>query len=262
MVRWEIDPRRRSEPPFAVVQHVVAFIPEPRGGEVDEYSDSESEPEFRLRAANRQATSGTKENKKSRTSACAIRPPLAVVCHGYCTGPRLWWSNSMAPDKQLAYITIEWCRVVDEPTSVTVHVNSHLAIRESHIINRVLYRVGVRGQIELHGWETMRKNTARSFHCAAHWQLDRYPGHSPEWGIRPALLASTLIDAHPNFKQPHTVSLHEPQFRLVLGIRLAQHQLRMPLGRNLAGQVEQPHKLAWRLLAFLIFVVVLDRFDR
>ena len=36
MVRWEIDPRRRSEPPFAVVQHVVAFIPEPRGGEVDE----------------------------------------------------------------------------------------------------------------------------------------------------------------------------------------------------------------------------------
>ena len=43
------------------------------------------------------------------------------------------------------------------------------------------------------------------------------------------------------------MSLHEPQFRFVFDIRLAQHQPRMPLGRRilaLAGQIEQPHKLA------------------
>ena len=96
-----------------------------------------------------------------------------------------------------------------------------------------------------------------------HSQLDGYPGHSPKRRIRPAPLASTLIDAHPNFKQPRTMSLHEPQFRLIIDIRLAQHQLRMPPGRNLARQVEQPHKLARRLLSFLLFVVVtLNHLDR
>ena len=42
--------------------------------------------------------------------------------------------------------------------------------------------------------------------------------------------------------------LHEPQFRLVLDIRLAKHQLRMPLGRNLARQVKHPHKFTRLLL--------------
>ena len=52
------------------------------------------------------------------------------------------------------------------------------------------------------------------------------------------------------------MSLHEPQFRFVLDIRLAQHQPRMPLGRRilaLAGQIEQPHKLASLPVLLLLF---------
>ena len=54
------------------------------------------------------------------------------------------------------------------------------------------------------------------------------------------------------------MSLHEPQFRLVLYIRLARHQPWMSLGwRNLvlAGQVEKPRKLA-RPADFLFSILV------
>ena len=104
----------------------------------------------------------------------------------------------------------------------------------------------------------MHKNTS-----ILHIQLDGYPGHSPKRRIRPAPLAPNLIDAHPNFEQSRTVSLHEPQFRLIIDIRLAQHQLRMPPGRNLVRKVEQPHELARRFVFVLLFVVVaLGHLDR
>ena len=90
------------------------------------------------------------------------------------------------------------------------------------------------------------------------FQLDRNPSHSPVWSIRPTLPAPTPINAHPNFIQPRTMSLHEPQFRFVLNIRLAQHQPWMPLRRRMrilafTGQLEQPHKLARSAVLFLLF---------
>jgi hypothetical protein len=81
-------------------------------------------------------------------------------------------------------------------------------------------------------------------------KLDGYPRQSPIRRIRPSPLTSTLVYANSNFKQPHAMRLHKPQFRLVLDIRLAKHQMRMPLGRHLARQVKQPHKFTrgfdWR----------------
>jgi hypothetical protein len=52
--------------------------------------------------------------------------------------------------------------------------------------------------------------------------LDWYPGHSPKRRIRPTPLSPTLIDADPNLKQSRTMTLHEPQFCLLLDIRFAQ----------------------------------------
>ena len=77
-----------------------------------------------------------------------------------------------------------------------------------------------------------------------HW----YPGHSPERRVRPAPFPVGPINAHTNLKQPRTVSLHKVQFVLVLDVRFAQHQLRMPSWRDFARQVEQPHELALRIL--------------
>jgi hypothetical protein len=89
--------------------------------------------------------------------------------------------------------------------------------------------------------------------------LDWYPGHSPKWRIRPTPLSPALIDADPNLKQSRTMSLHELQFLLVRDIRFAQQWLRMPPGRNLARQVEQPHKLAWRrAVSLLLFLEHID----
>ena len=67
------------------------------------------------------------------------------------------------------------------------------------------------------------KNTAKLTHTVQYSELDGYPSHSPKWRIRPLTLSSTLIDMHPNFKQLRTTNVREPQFVLVLDIRLAQH---------------------------------------
>jgi hypothetical protein len=63
---------------------------------------------------------------------------------------------------------------------------------------------------------------------------------------RPASLPVAPIDEHPDLGQHRSVSLHKAQFILVFDIRFAQQQLRMPLRRDRASQVEQQHELARR----------------
>ncbi|KAH9994238.1 hypothetical protein BJV77DRAFT_318545 [Russula vinacea] len=45
-----------------------------------------------------------------------------------------------------------------------------------------------------------------------------------------------LIDAHPNFEQSLTMSLHEPEFRFVIDIRLSQHQRGYHFGLTYPGR--------------------------
>ena len=59
---------------------------------------------------------------------------------------------------------------------------------------------------------------------------------------RPAALAPTLVNTHPNLKQPRTMSLQGSQFRFALDTWLAKHQLRMltwaklgPTGRAISS---------------------------
>ena len=79
-------------------------------------------------------------------------------------------------------------------------------------------------------------------------RLHGYPGHSPKRRVRPAPLPSPFVNAHPNLKQPRTVRLHKAQFVDVVDVWPAQQELRVPLGRELARKVEQPHELPLRNL--------------
>jgi hypothetical protein len=64
--------------------------------------------------------------------------------------------------------------------------------------------------------------------------IRRYRSHFPIRRIRRlgTLPAPTLVNAHPNFKLPRTMSLDEHQFRLVLNIQLPQHEPCVPRGRQ------------------------------
>jgi hypothetical protein len=58
------------------------------------------------------------------------------------------------------------------------------------------------------------------------------------------------------------MTLHRPQFRLILDIRLPQHEPWVPLGRRnlaLAGQDKQPYLLVRPVSFLLSFFVRLDR---
>lgn len=77
-------------------------------------------------------------------------------------------------------------------------------------------------------------------------RLRGYPGHSSKRRVRPASLPTAFINVHPDLEQPRTVGLHKAQFILVLDVRFAQNQLRMPLARDFARQIEQPDELARR----------------
>lgn len=79
-------------------------------------------------------------------------------------------------------------------------------------------------------------------------RLRGYPGQSSKRRVRPAAPPTAFINAYPDLEQPRTVGLRKAQFILVLDIRFAQNQLRMPLGRNFVRQVEQPDELARRNL--------------
>jgi hypothetical protein len=76
--------------------------------------------------------------------------------------------------------------------------------------------------------------------------LRGYPGHSSKRRVRPASLPTAFVNVYPDLEQSRTVGLHKTQFILVLGVRFAENQLRMPLGRDFARQIEQPDEFARR----------------
>jgi hypothetical protein len=59
------------------------------------------------------------------------------------------------------------------------------------------------------------------------------------------LLPTPFVNVHPNLNSQTACTMHlnKAQFVVIVVVQLTQQELRVPLGRELAWKVEQPHEL-------------------